>query len=404
MFRQDEQKPIGQLILDAANLGTPTDDEVRAYWRRRGVFLSSVIAEFETERSAAIGAIRSREARPVAWETITPRPVKAEDAWLAGVNAAHALVLVLGRSYGRVRDDSYSATHAEFRRAQERGIERWVFLDARVPRQERDGQLTRWIEDDLAPRHSYASFDSPEELAAGVAARLDDAAAFELFTWFKFGRAVLRADTHSLATPDASTWSGGWRGTLEAQGEIADPDLRAYLARAHQQRTQERLVVEGQLFDAELTGFVETGSRGRYGYQATFALSVPRADSSTLLDVTFHAQGQIWTGDDIATITTRRVLGLPASPAPEHVSMPAPVDWRALVAKAGRIPELVQVLAELVVTEQVVSRAVVSRVHLCEARLVGPPLALALRLRGSRSSARGLGEQLVEVSGEVPLV
>ncbi len=117
MFRQDEPRPIGQVMLDAANLGTPTADEVRAYSRDRGVFLSSVIAEFETERPAAIGAIRSREARPVAWETITPHPVKAEDAWLAGVNAAHAFVLVLGRSYGRVRDDGYSATHAELRRA-----------------------------------------------------------------------------------------------------------------------------------------------------------------------------------------------------------------------------------------------------------------------------------------------
>jgi hypothetical protein len=254
--------PISRLLVDAASLGTPTGEGVRGHWRGKGVFVSSGIDGYAAERARAIGVIEIRAARAIAWETITPEPVKAEEAWLGGVDAAHALVLLLGARYGARRDDGYSATHAEFERAQERGIPRWVFLDARVPDADRDALLRRWIEDDLRRRHSYARFDSPDSLAQRIGAKLDDSAAIEIFTWFKFGDAVLRADSDTLRAPDATGFAGAARGTFEARGAIADPDIRAYIARAHAHRRSEPLVVNGQVFDAELIAFTETSERG----------------------------------------------------------------------------------------------------------------------------------------------
>lgn len=112
---------------------------MRAYWSGRGVFVGSVITGYTAERAAAIAAIRSRGGRAIAWETITPEPVKAEDAWLGGVAASDAFVLLLGAGYGTRRDDGLSATHAEFERAEQRGIPRWVFLDSRAD-DERDAR------------------------------------------------------------------------------------------------------------------------------------------------------------------------------------------------------------------------------------------------------------------------
>jgi hypothetical protein len=123
---------IDGLLIDSATLGSPSDEESRAHWRARSVFISSVIEGQGDERAAAIGAVGAAGARPIAWETIVPAPVKAEEAWLAGVDMANALVLVLGARYGARRDDGRSATHAEFDRAVDRGIPRWVFVDDRA--------------------------------------------------------------------------------------------------------------------------------------------------------------------------------------------------------------------------------------------------------------------------------
>lgn len=403
MYRSNDQDtPIGDLLLDAANLGTPSDEEVRAYWRDRGVFVSSVIADYTAERSAAMRAITSRGARAIAWETITPAPVKAEDAWLGGVDASDALVLLLGARYGARRDDGLSATHAEFERAQARGIPRWVFVDSRG-NEERDAPLRRWIEDDLSRRHSYARFDSADALEARIGAKLADAAAFELFTWYKFGDAVLRADTDELVAPDVSGYTGGPRGTFTARGSIAEARIRAYLATARQQRQSESLVVHGQVFEAQLTEFTETTVRGRSGYTATFQLSAVRPHSAAVLDATWSAAGQSWTGNDIARIALQRVLGSTRTPAPPHVGLPEPLHWQALVNRAGGLPQHVHVLASLLVTERAVTHSIVTRVHRVEARLVGPPRSIALRVEGSRGGARGLPTSVVEIEETVRL-
>lgn len=79
------------------------------------------------------------------------------------------------------------------------------------------------------------------------------------------------------------------------------------------------------------------------------------------------------------------------------------VDWSALVAKAGRIPELVQVLAELVLGGALLESGAGTRIARIEARLVGPPPRLAVRVDGVHGPGQGLPSRAVSVSGDVPL-
>jgi hypothetical protein len=396
------QESISDLLIDSATLGTPSEDESRAYWRGRSVFISSVMTGLGAERSGAIDAVTKKAARVLAWETIVPAPVKAEDAWLAGVDMADALVLVLGSRYGARRDDGRSATHAEFDRAVERGIPRWVFVDARTDGQ-RDAPLENWIRDDIMRRHSYATFDSPEALAARIAAKMDDTAALAVFTWIKFGRAILRAESTSIEAPESPSLGSGPSGRLEVRGAISDPATRDYLENARRDRRTERLIIDGHLFDARLDSFIAKTDRGRSGYEASFALSTFRPDSGALLDVTYNAAGQTWTADDIARISLERLLGSTEVPPPLHWAVPEPIDWDAVVTVAGGMPELVQVLAALLVTERVVGHAIFARVHLVEAHIVGLPRAIELRVLGSRPAPYGVPSHQVEVAVRVRL-
>lgn len=397
MYLDSAREPsIGELLIDATNLGTPSEDEVREYWRGKGVFVSSVINGYETERAAAIDAIESRAARPVAWERIVPAPVKVEHAWLSGVNSADALTVLLGHRYGLRRDDGRSATHSEFARAEERGIPRWAFLDSRAEGS-RDALLQNWIDDDLTQRHSYAHFDSPDSLAARIAAKLDDEAAMHVFTWYKFGRAIIRGDSVSLSAPDLREFSSGSSGQLTARGTILDAEIRDYLGRARQNRDHHALVIDGQLFEATLDEFVETMERGRAGYEASFSLSPVRTRSSGILDVTFSAAGQSWTADDIGRIALERVLGSSTTPAPPGTVMPEPLDWPAILDRAGGLPQLFEVLAGLLVTERAVGYGIVARIQLVETRIVGPPRSIDLRVRGSRPTGYRMEAPPLEV-------
>lgn len=318
------------------------------------------------------------------------------------MNSADALVLLLGSRYGVRRDDGRSATHAEFDRAQERGIPRWIFLDARADGS-RDALLRNWIDDDLRQHHSYATFESPESLSSRVAAKLADEAAMRVFTWYKFGRAIVRGESMTLSAPTPRDSSGA-SGALTARGEILNSEIRDYLTRARQQHDQAALVIDGQLFDARLESFVETVERGRGGYQASFRLSAARVRSGVVLDTTYAAPGRSWTADDIARVALERVLGVSGTPAPPGWNMPEPLDWRAIIDRAGGLPQLVEILAALLVTERVVGHGIFARVQALEARLVGPPRAIEVRIRGSGPSPYGVEAPSLDLAIRVALV
>lgn len=390
--------PISGVRVDAARLLRPTGDELRRWAATRRIFVSSVM-DLRDERRATIDGIGDTGAEAVAWELITPRPVAPEEAWLDGVATSDSIVLLLGTAYGRRRATGFSATHAEFNRAEELGLHRWVFVDARVDPGTRDGYLQTWMAE-LGERYSYATFRDEADLRAGVSRAIADLARYRLYTWHKVGDLVIRADETNLVAP-----RGGWsaeHGSLQATGRISDPAIRATLAELHRGGRQVPLVVDGQLFEATLVELEERAVRGDAGYRAAYRLG-PATATDALLSMTLSEGGREWRPDDLVDLTVREIVGLDAPERPRMLSPHAAIDWRGLVAKAGRIPELVEVLAELVLGEALLANGALSRVTRIEARLVGPPPGLIVRVEGAVSPGQGLPSRPVVVSGRVGL-
>lgn len=391
---------LADLLVDVARLAPPSPAELARWAGSQNVFVSSVMTMGD-ERDAAIRAIREVGANPVAWEFITPRPVPPDIAWLGGVDSSHAIVTILGSQYGVRRDTGFSATHEETRRAEARGIERWFYVDGRVDAAHRDGDLRRWLEE-IRSLYSYATFWSPDDLGASVSRSLSDLAAIRLYTWLKCGPLVFRADEHHLSAP-AGTWVGsGGRGILRASGQISDARIRAALSDLRLRATRMPLVVDGQLFEAQLDAFDEGAVRGLSGYEASFSLSTPR-DGSGILWATFSSGNRTWSAVEQATLLAGQILGLSTDAHPFRNPAPT-VDWRRLLSIGGGQPSLLSILAELVAGEALLASGAMSRIVGFEARLAGPPKALVLGVRGITQHGHGSVTGDVEVTGAVPLV
>jgi hypothetical protein len=83
------------------------------------VFISSLIDGFEALRDAAAGAISTLGHLPTRAEDFPASPDSPQQACLAGVRDADAVVLILGDRYGYIQQSGLSATHEEYREARE---------------------------------------------------------------------------------------------------------------------------------------------------------------------------------------------------------------------------------------------------------------------------------------------
>ena len=86
------------------------------------VFISSVMAELGEERAAAANGVRSLGAKPVMFEEFGGRDADPLDAYLGEVETSQICVGILGQSYGRPLPTRFSATHTEFRHAEQQGL------------------------------------------------------------------------------------------------------------------------------------------------------------------------------------------------------------------------------------------------------------------------------------------
>lgn len=84
------------------------------------VFISSLISGMEAERAAVKRAIEVLGHQPVMAEDFGARASSPQVACLAGLRDADLVVLILGPRYGATQASGLSATHEEFREAQNR--------------------------------------------------------------------------------------------------------------------------------------------------------------------------------------------------------------------------------------------------------------------------------------------
>lgn len=82
------------------------------------IFVSSLIGGFEQERAAVKRAITALGHEPIMAENFGAQPNSPQIACLRGVRESDLIILVLGGSYGATQQSGLSATHEEYRDAQ----------------------------------------------------------------------------------------------------------------------------------------------------------------------------------------------------------------------------------------------------------------------------------------------
>jgi hypothetical protein len=136
------------------------------------IFVSSVIRGFGEYRDAAVRAAKALRHDVKRSEDFTASSATPQQACLAGVRWAEAVVLILGARYGERQPSGLSATHEEYREARERGSV-LVFVENGVTYEPAQQEFLREV-GGWTTGHYTASFSESEELRDAVTAALRD--------------------------------------------------------------------------------------------------------------------------------------------------------------------------------------------------------------------------------------
>jgi hypothetical protein len=180
--------PSEPLLVDLSLAPAPDENDVMVWAAAQSVFVSSVMGGMTPERQAVVAGVSQFGSRPIRFEDFGGMDDDPEDAYLGQVASSTIYLGILGRRYGTPLKSGYSATHAEYNEAEQRGrrISIWV----------KEGDIDGPQRDFLnAVRvfHTTGTYSSPEELGARVAARLRVMAGEALAPWAKVGHVIFRA-------------------------------------------------------------------------------------------------------------------------------------------------------------------------------------------------------------------
>lgn len=182
-----EQEP---LVIDrAAAAEIPSQDAVREWAHGRRAFISSVMSELPAERQAAAGAVRAVGVAPVMFEQFGGRDADPEDAYLSEVETSDIYLGILGRRYGKPLPTRFSATHAEYLHAENRGLRLAIWC---LRANDREGHEESFL-NEIRTFHVVPEFVTPDDLRAQIEDRLKTIAAEDLAPWCKLGHVVFRA-------------------------------------------------------------------------------------------------------------------------------------------------------------------------------------------------------------------
>lgn len=340
MARHRDQESEALLIDESAVAEMPSAEELRAWAGSQRVFVSSVMDELTHERSAVANAARTVGAEPVLFEEFGGRDDDPHLAYLSEVASSHIYIGILGRRYGRPLPNRYSATHAEYRHAEDRGLRIAVWVGD-VP--DREGPEQSFV-DEVRTFHVAPMFRSVDDLTRQVDARLRRIASEELAPWCKLGPTVFRA--HRIVhRRDEIRVEAIIRGNAVAHAlDQMQPDKWGRGSQA--QLTWAGKIMFVRVADLEVT---TTAARSRT-YVMTLLPEEPDRDS--LLDVTFGDYGP----DDLTEIALRGALFGERSPLKNRgfefaAEMPDPLQP---LAQRRVSEEIVRPIAQLLLAEALV--------------------------------------------------
>lgn len=354
-----EEEP---LIIDrAAAAARLSREQVREWAADKRVFISSVIEGLEDERRAVAQAIRESGAEPVWFEEFGARDQDPEQAYLSEVDLSDVYVGILGSRYGgQDRVTGYSATHAEYLRAVERGlrISVWVMDVDDMAGHQRDflGEVRTYFTTETA--------DGAERLAARVAARLDTIASEDVAPWCKIGNVILRA---SSIRDDGET--------IAVEANVRDQDVAHALLGLRPDgligATRPVPVVYGHTVAAARPSSVENevtaGTSTRF--QVTLTRESRQQGPGVLGEASFNTGTSSYSPDDLTEMGIRTALFGEPNPLGRMGFMAEIPDPLTVVRQASVTEENLRPILRLALVEALVGSGRASRIVQL---LVGP--------------------------------
>lgn len=352
--------PDEPLIVDRASSAVRLSDGQVAEWAAdKRVFISSVMEELSDERRSVANAVRDLGAEPVWFEEFGGRDQDPEQAYLSEVDSSHIYIGILGTRYGRPDPATgFSATHAEYLRAVERGLRVSVWV---LNVNDMEGHQRTFLEE-VRSYFTTETVDGAGRLAARVSDRLRSIAAEDVTPWCKVGNVALRAST----IRDDGT-------TITVETDVRDGDVAHAL-----QRLRPDVLGGGQrplrvvFTDTATTARVESvhntvtaGSSQRFTVTLT---RDRRPDSRTFQEVTYNG----YSPDDLTEIGLRRALLAEPSPIEHGQSFTDVGDPIGPLRQVGVSEESLRPILRIMLTEALVGSGRASRIVQL---LVGPPTA-----------------------------
>jgi len=192
---------VTDLLLDRAAAGRRlTPEEVRGWAESQRMFVSSVIEDYREPRQAAVRATEAVGAQPVYFERFGGRDADPNQAYLDEVASCSVYIGLLGTRYGRLLPSRFSATHEEYRYAEQHGLRLAVWAQRNV---EREGHQQSFLEE-VQAFHTTGEFLDEAELERDVRTRLEAIAAEDLSPWVKLGSLIFRASEIRIARESAT--------------------------------------------------------------------------------------------------------------------------------------------------------------------------------------------------------
>lgn len=276
---------------------TPERTAVREWAHDKRVFLSSVMGELAGERRVLADAITDFSAIPVWFEDFGGRDDDPELAYVSQVKSSDIYLCLLGRSYGRMNPDGFSATHKEYLVAEQSGLT--LSMWARdVP--DREGHERTFL-DEVRVFHVTGSFTDDDSLVRGVTRRLTEICAEELAPWVKVGAAVFRA-SHVRDTG----------AELHIRGRVLDDEVLSYLELLRGRPGYGApgpitVTTAGRTRTASITT-LHVSRTSRRGADVELELRARESNSSGALAMTYNLGSRSYTADDLVDISLRRAL------------------------------------------------------------------------------------------------
>ena len=347
MCWQDHEREA--LLIDrAAAAEVPREEAIREWARDKRVFISSVMADLCEVRAAAAEGVRSLGARAVMFEDFGGRDADPQDAFLGEVETSHVYVGILAERYGRPLPSRFSATHTEFRHAEQQGLRIAVWaLDTR----QREGPQQSFLEE-VRAFHVVPVFRSAAELRRQVGERLRGIAAEDLAPWAKLGWILFRATEVTHAGNEITV-------TARVQSDDVAHALESIAPDNFGARGEHRFTWAGRSRHVRVANVRSTTTTARSKLMHV-QLEVVEGHRNPLIEVTVNGQ----TPTELTELALRVALfGEPNPLARQHMDFMAEMpDPLQPLRDAGVPDEIVRSLAEVMIVDELVGSGRAARV------------------------------------------